>query len=261
MYTETLPTAPCKVIDEYLALPFPTGVRPNCPYFNNTYYKKRANLRVRIGKGSPDEIVSEAQLYALQDKLHLSACTDDTLKKFLIDHGLGIDCSGMVTYVFCAWAKSLGFSFTKRLHFPWNTYGPFRRLFVKLRPIENINVHILQNEMNSIPVASTKDIRPGDILTIQQEKRDHVILFHVVERNDQKKIERIHYVHARQWSGAHRHDHGVNQGTITITNHEKNIFEQEWKEGNFLDRPNQTCREAATAINCSIRRMRMFTSP
>ena len=66
----TLSSQTQKVIHDYLHLPI-GGVFVNCPYYNNRRTGMWAGLRVLIGKGSVDDIVEEAMLIALREKIDL----------------------------------------------------------------------------------------------------------------------------------------------------------------------------------------------
>ena len=55
-----------KLIDNYLSLPFPGVEGARCPYFNNAKLHARGQLRVLIGKGTPQEIVEEAKIISIQ---------------------------------------------------------------------------------------------------------------------------------------------------------------------------------------------------
>ena len=89
-----------KILNEYFNLPFTgvSGVR--CPYFNNARLRQRAQLRVLVGKGTPKDIVEEAQIISLQYHVGLFDCSGhcclhgdnhehqvapEEIRKFLID--------------------------------------------------------------------------------------------------------------------------------------------------------------------------------
>lgn len=254
------PTAE-KIIDQYFNLPFPgiSGVR--CPYFNNTRLKQRGQLRVLVGKGSPEEIVEESKIISIQYKCGIfvqggAACppgiTAEMIGKFLVDHNLGIECSGFVSQIIRAdyWDKKK-FDFTKKM-FIASPRHLGRYLISKLRPIENIGVRIYGNDKNSHPVKLC-EIQSGDLILMFEtgplKKRNHVLLARDVSGN------KIEYVHARAWSSEGHYGHGVSKGTITVVKSDGGLLDQEWVELGFTGDKNETFLEAKNANKLEIRRL------
>lgn len=265
-----------KIIHDYFNLPFGgvSGVR--CPYFNNARLNQHGQLRALVGKGTPDEIVDEAKIISLQYKSGLfcknGECasqntvtgqpfTTDEVRKFLIDHNLGIECSGFVTQVLRAYYRETKrVDFTKKLYLvsPWNIV---RRILIALRPVENINVLAYTNNVNTTVVVGHKEaiakstIEPGDVVTMLETgpvgKRNHILLITTVTKNT------IEYVHARAWSSEGRYGHGVNRGIITVTDVTKPLTEQRWEENGFTDDKNETLTEAKQANTLEIRRIKI----
>ena len=168
-------------MDQYLDLPIP-GVSIKCPYYNNKRLSVRNGLRVLIGKGSPGEIAEEVTLCALKEKVELAMLSMDTKSQFLIDHNIGIDCSGLVYHVLDAEAKARGKgSLGSFLKFPFSR-GLLARMgrFLRRRYAENTDVKTFAHEDNSHPV-KWSDIRAGDILIKTYTgggdgERNHILL-------------------------------------------------------------------------------------
>ena len=241
-----------KIINDYLVLPFPDHT-VNAPYFNNQRTKVRAALRVLVGKGSPEDIVEEAQLISLRDRIDLKKLNNTELKKFLVDHNLGIDCSALTYYILDAENRARGFgSLAKKLKFS-QVKNPLRKILIKFRPIENTNVATLADEKNSLTV-SLADIRPGDLIILWRTRADH-LLNHIlmVHEVDDKKIS---YTHSFRWSKEGIYDHGVRQGTITIINPTKPLVEQVWEEKKQTGENNETLKHVQMAENVEIRRLK-----
>lgn len=241
-----LPQESQNVLNQYLHLPF-DGRNIQCPYFVNSRQKVRGALRVLVGKGSPEDIVEEATILALKEKVDLAALSDTELKKFLVDHYLGIDCSGLVYY-----ALGMG----RRLAFP-NTKG-LRKLIAKLRPAENMDVATLAHEANSSPV-SLADVAPGDLIVLlgagPLQDRDHVLLIHEVEKKE-GGVMTIRYTHAFAWSTDGKYGHGVKQGDIVVTDTSRPLVESAWTEAGKTGDENETLRHIKSARTVEIRRMR-----
>ena len=265
-----------KVIHNYLNLPCAgvSGVR--CPYFNNARQKRRGELRALVGKGTPEEIVEEANILSIQYKAgvfdnqkHECLCashTDkkhspDELRRFLIEHSLGIECSGFVTHVLSAHVKE-----TKKINLPQSLFIVqksrfLRYLISRLRPVENIDVTVYANNRNTAPIASEgegwryADVRAGDIITIlktgPRKTRNHIML--ITEASG----DTIAYVHARAWPSEGEFGHGVAAGEIRITHPNKPLAEQFFSERGIEGEHNETWREIADAETVEIRRLKL----
>lgn len=228
-----------------------------CPYFNNKRARLRGALRPLIGKGTSEEIIEETEILAMKEKINLAEISDDAVKKFLVDHNLGIDCSGFVFYLLEAeLAARKNISLKNKIRFEpiWN---PLRLLIRKLRVVENINVQVLASEKNSLSL-SLLDIKPGDIIVILNSgldsARDHVLFVEKVEY--EKNIpSKIHYVHSFQWSTDGKYNHGVRRGEITISNPSETIVDQKWIEQNVEGEKNETWRRTRGAKRVEIRRL------
>ncbi|KKQ28205.1 MAG: hypothetical protein US42_C0001G0056 [Candidatus Magasanikbacteria bacterium GW2011_GWC2_37_14] len=241
----SLSTQALEVIQNYLHLPFP-GHNISCPYFNNRRARLRGGLRALIGKGSPADIVEEATIISLREKINLNKITDEELKKFLIDKKIGIDCSGLVYHILDAEMKAQGKgSLQKILKRPWFK-NPIRKLLVKLRPIENTGVGTFNHEINSMEI-NLKDLAPGDLIIIMgagvKQDYNHILLINQIADN------KIQYTHSFQYPNDGLYNHGVRQETITITDPNKSLLDQTWSEPQMQD-------YAKKAKECKIARLR-----
>jgi hypothetical protein len=230
------------VINDYLQLPFPKDRSIACPYYNNRRGKIRGALRVLVGKGGPEEIVEEALIISLRDKIDLDSLDDATLKKFLVNHHLGVDCSGLAFHILNAEVHARGKGKLKNyLTFPKQT-GLLRRLILKLRPAENTSVKVLAAPENSVAVA-WPEAQPGDLIimlgTNPKHDYDHVLVVEQVEPH------KITYVHALQWSSDGLYDHGARRGIIEITDPNLPLTKQRWIEKRKQDEANERIGEMA----------------
>lgn len=239
------------VLDSYLNLST-KGHNIPCPYYNNKHTKLRGALRVNIGKGSPSEIVQEAHLMALKDKVDLSSLNADDTKKFLVEHNLGVDCSAFVYYVLGAeFFERTHKSLARKLKFQ-KTYNIVRNILRKLRTAENTNVLVLADDKNS-RIIKMNETRAGDMIIIMNagpnNSRNHILLAHEVSKD------KIKYTHSLQWSKDGQYDHGVRQGIILITDPLKPLIEQTWVEKNKTGDENETFLRAKQAHILEIRRL------
>ena len=69
---------------------------------------------------------------------------------------------------------------------------------------------------------------------------------------------KISYVHSFRWSKDGLYDHGVQQGTVTISDKSKSLAEQIWEEKNKIGEENETWRHVQLAEPVEIRRLNAF---
>ena len=230
--TKSLSSPALKVISTYQNLPF-SNFKILCPYFNNKRSKVRAGLRVLVGKGEPMEIVEEATLIALRERIDLKELDKENLTKFLVDHNLGIDCSGLAYHIMNAESIHNGQGqLKKRLAFPY-IKNPLRKLLAKLRSVENTGVHTLAHDKNSEQI-KLNSIKPGDLVTIlnagTKKNLSHVLIIHQVDYDQAKQPKTIYYTHSFQLPTDGQYNHGIKQGKVIITRPDKGILDQEWTE-------------------------------
>lgn len=211
----------------------------NIPYYNNKYERLRAALRAQAGKGSPQEILDEAEHRAAAKKVKLQALDSTSLKKFLVDNNIGIDCSGLAYYILKAENKHVRFSY------PYSK-GVLGFLRAKFRPIENLDVATLASDENT-KIISLKETLPGDLITMvggpEGSMRDHVLTIHQIDFRDDVPAA-IYYTHTVAWPSDGEYGHGVRQGLIKITNPDKSLTDQEWIEAEKTGVENYTFTRA-----------------
>lgn len=233
------------VINQYKN--FSTGIAVcSVPYFNNKHLQLRGALKAQAGKGSPQDILIEAKNEAALEKIKLEALDTVSLKKFLVEKNLGIDCSGLAYYVLDAESESREKAqMKKNLAFPF-AKSLFRKFRAKTQPEKNTDVATLASDKNS-RVVELRFIEPGDMITMlggpDQNDRDHVLIVHEVDYKDENVVS-ISYTHAVAWPTDGEYGHGVRQGVIRVTDPSKPITEQEWIENGQNDGSNYTLTRA-----------------
>ena len=211
-----------------------------------------------VGKGSPKDIYQETDLLLLKERLTPTFLpaqfTGDTLKHFLVDNNIGIDCSGFAYYVLDAEsvAQKKG-SLDKHLSFPLSK-GILKKIISKMRPAKNTNVATLAHEKNS-HLVNIKDAAPGDMITMRGN-RDHVLVIHQIEYQNFVPIT-LHYSHSIAWPSDGEYGHGVRQGIITILDIAKPLTEQQWIENEKQNAANYTHARALES-RTEIRRLKQF---
>ncbi len=205
------------------------------PYYNNRRGRARAKLRAQIGKGSPQDILDEVENVAAKEKVNSNALDSTSLKKFMVDGNIGIDCSGLVYHILNP----------KSLFFPLAT-GFIGKLRAKFRPAENASVKCFAHEKNSEEIY-LKDVQPGDIITMINDERDHILLIHQVDYQDSLPGT-LHYTHAVAWPTDGEYEHGVRQGIIQITDITRPLSEQSWLEVGKTGPENYTFTRAQKSV-------------
>ena len=232
MEIKTLSQPALKVIENYLNFQAGPGAC-SIPYYNNRTAKTRAALRTHIGKGSPEDIKEELETLILKNKIDSLSFTDESLKKLLVDNGLGIECSGFCYHVLEAESQSRGHgTISKKITFI-NCNGFIGQIRCSIRPIENCDVETFADDKNS-RVISTKDVLPGDIITMTPDldgkDRNHILIIKEVHYNNSIPQEII-YSHSIAYPEDGVYGTGVRDGQIQIKDPNKPIIESTWIEG------------------------------
>lgn len=252
--TQKLGGAARDMINDYLALPF--AARPSCPYFNNKRHKIRGSLRVLKGKGTPEEIAEECAINGKLSRVDIESLSKDDLKKFLVDHDLGVDCSGFAYHVLDALCrertgKKLA-SFVKTLR-----TGFLGSAIAKLRPAENIGTATFADENNSLKI-QIADIRPGDIIVLLGTGKDrtynHILVVTAVVSTSLET--NISYAHSYAWPSDGVYGGGVREGSISCQG--DNLLTGAWTEKEKTGDDNYTFMSAKNAKEFSIRRLKCF---
>lgn len=182
------------------------------PYFNNKRQNIRFGLRARVGKGTAEKILDEAEIFAMQEKVDWKSLYPDMRKKFLVDHKLGVDCSAFAYYVLDAESQARGLgSLSRHLSFPFAD-GILPRLGRILlgRYVENANVRTFAHPSNSHPI-DINDIQPGDFLIRLSPERNHIMVVMVVEDKQ------ITIVHSEARIEDSKYKHGIRTETIPLS--------------------------------------------
>lgn len=256
MITRTLSEQALKTINSYFHLPIP-GHDVSCPYYNNRYSNVRAGLRVMIGKGNISDIADEATLLALREKVDLSKLSNDDLRIFLIENGIGVDCSGYVYHILDEEVRTRGKGrMKKNIKFPF-VRTPWRKILTWLRPAEHAGVRTLAAKENSVRVPLAK-ILPGDMIVMintgPKHDRNHVLLVTKVDFDETNLPTTVYYTHSFHWRTDGRYGHGVKDGKIAITDRDKSVLDQIWEENGKIGVENETLEHAKLAKELFITR-------
>jgi len=222
-----------QIINEYMNLKL-GGKLIICPYYMNVV-KERAGLRALIGKGDPSEIEKEVKVWAKIKDFDLYKATTEQIRQFMIDHHIGVDCSGFIVQIFDFVFKTEGKKpLVKMLKFKKNNL--IAKLKRTIRPIENISANTLTNDDNAKKIEKFDDIVPGDLIRSKGKvKNSHHIMLIIKVIKEDNHTKEIEYVHSTRHFGA---NNGVRFGKIVITDAKKPLSAQNWIESSR--KPNST---------------------
>lgn len=218
-----LPKSAQLIINQYRMLNL-GGKNVQCPYFINT--KRRKDLRAMVGKGTPVEILMESKIWEKLKGVNFDELDSKEIKEFLLNKGIGIDCSGFVLHVLNAWYRDRkGKDIWKDLKIYENNIMSRLRFF--LRPAENMGANTLTGDINTKQIV-INEVLPGDLIRSKWKKvgTHHVHLVYEVQRID-NKVKLIKYVHATPYYGE---DSGVKFGEIEIIDQNNDLKDQKWNE-------------------------------
>lgn len=227
------------------------------PYFNNKTTKSRAALRVRIGKGSTDDIAEELREITTKEHIDADTMSDTRLRSIMEERGIGIECSGFAFHVLAAEciARKIG-ALEKQISFI-NCKGLMGKLRCALRPVENCDVATFAADENSHAV-SLSDAKPGDIITMignkEESERDHVLVIYSIENGTSKKL---FYAHSVAYPEDGTSGTGVRKGTIEIIDANKPLYEQRWSEEGTPETLARIIVRAKKSVT-SLRRLNFF---
>jgi hypothetical protein len=219
---DKLHPAALAVVEQYTKLAI-GGKYVIVPYFMNNPGRK--GRRVRVGKGTPQELERETVRLAKRYMFDLAAATPEEIRSFMIAHRLGIDCSGLVAWISHELAiHRTGRPLWRSMQF---TGHPLRAgIRKRLRPIENISAKLLTDDRNAITVRDLKEVRPGDI--IRSLNGNHVLLITEICYDKRDNPLSLRYVNSTEYDGV---KYGLRYGVIAIIDPTTHILEQEWIDG------------------------------
>lgn len=270
MNTKSISDEALSVIDRYLHFKIANAVC-SIPYFNNKTIRARAALRTYIGKGSLSDISDEIQSLIFKNHVDKKTITDESLKKFLIDNNIGIECSGFTYYVLDAESKKRNKgNLKKHLRFV-NCHGIIGKIRCSLRPIENCDVATFSSNQNSHTV-SINDVNVGDMITMtgniesdeatltptemHRDERDHILVIHKIDY-DNSIPKTIYYSHAVAYPEDGVYGGGIRQGEIKVSNLGNPITTNTWIEDGKTAENNRLFTRA-TKSKTEIRRLNWF---
>lgn len=198
-----------------------------CPYYISDKLIA-GNLRVMSGKGSAEEIELETNIWAKVKGVDLNCMSEDEIRKFMIRHKIGIDCSGLIVNVLDSYLQTKKKKHLwKYLNYLNNSFmSKFRRL---LRPVENIGANTLTSDLNTKKISNLDEIKPGDLIRAKgpQKNAFHVAMVVEVEVKD-GHVSRFKYANSHRY---YNEGNGMRYGEVFINNLSSNeLKDQQWTD-------------------------------
>ncbi|MCL4367068.1 NlpC/P60 family protein [Patescibacteria group bacterium] len=183
------------------------GKQISIPYrINLPPIKYSVDNKHRRGKSSPRQITKQLKIDAEEQGFNLQKATPKQVRQFMIKNKLGLDCSGF--------AYQMINKVLKQLHKGTLVQAGLPR-------VTRTNVEILTSNQFSVPVSSTEDIEPGDLIKLaSSQKIPHVVI--VIKKTPSEIV----YAHSSDSTT----ESGVHLGKIIITNPKWGIEKQTWEE-------------------------------
>lgn len=209
---DVLPFSAQSLIDRYFHLKIQDKIIAT-PYFINAHTKLRK--RSLIGKGTPIEIEKETLKQAKKDHFSLTNASSKEIKAFMIYKGIGVDCSGLVTWILNELTKDKR---NKKIYevIDFKQSNLLKKIKIKYRPVENINVRLLRKNSRR---KSLRRVQPGDCIVT--ENNSHVLIVTEVGYTKTNKPLYFKYVNSKIGNG-------VKEDTVVINDIGSPLEKQKW---------------------------------
>ena len=175
------------------------------------------------GKGTPQQIKQLVLEAAKEESFDFKNATEEKVVNFMIDHGIGVDCSGFVYNILDHYLKA-----TKKisldtiiLRYP-GIAGKIERLLLQKNRIRRSSAATLTSDLNTVKIVKVKDMKPGDMLRLTHSdwKGKHIAIIIEVNKNY------ILYAMTSQYTKTQ----GARFGKILILEINKGLEAQKWLE-------------------------------
>jgi hypothetical protein len=175
------------------------------------------------GKGTPQQIKQLVLKATKKDSFNIKKANDKELVDFMINHGIGVDCSGFVYNILNYYLIK-----TKKvnldniiLRYP-GIIGKVERFLLQKNRIRRSSAATLTSNLNTIKILKVKDMKPGDMLRLTHSdwKGKHIGI--IIEVNKQDII----YAMTSQYTKTQ----GARFGKILILDKDKGLESQKWLE-------------------------------
>jgi hypothetical protein len=175
------------------------------------------------GKGTPEEIKKAVIAEATAKNFNLQQASSAQIHHFMLENGIGIDCSGFVYNVLDKYLlETLGKSLGKFVQIYPGIKGKIEQRIFSHNRVRKCSAKTLTSDLNTIKISAVKDIQPGDMIrfTLPTWAGKHIgIITEVIK-------DTIIYAH----SGEKSKEGGPHFAEIKILDPQKDLGEQKWLE-------------------------------
>jgi hypothetical protein len=133
-----------------------------------TYHRGRTQrFKNYGGKGSPEQIRKALIKTAQKHNLNLTEASTEEIKKLMVQHGIGIDCSGFVYHVLDRYLRERYHTSLARhiLRYP-GAIGVLERIVLRPQRVRRCSAATLTSKLNTIEIELVKDMQPGDMIRL-----------------------------------------------------------------------------------------------
>jgi hypothetical protein len=175
------------------------------------------------GKGTPQQIRELLLNAAKKESFDLSKAASEEIIQFMIQQGIGVDCSGFVYYVLNQYVKKEKHTSLDSLilRYP-GVLGKIERFVLQKNRVRRASAATLTSDLNTKKIEAVKDMKPGDLirLTHSDWKGKHIAIIVSIDTSF------ITYAMNSQYT----HIQGARFGKIKIKDKNKGLESQEWLE-------------------------------
>lgn len=211
-----------RVEDKKVQIPYCMVMQPG--EIKHSYTMARVDKYSNFaGKGSVEQIKQALHKEAKKNNFDLNKASSEEITQFMIEKGIGIDCSGLVYNCLDKYLRQVkGISLSRFIYRYPGLLGKIERFLLNYYRIRRISAATLTNNLNTIKIEKAKEAVPGDLirLTHSDWKGKHVVI--IVETNKKS----ITYASASEYTKIQ----GPHLGKIEIIQKDKGLESQKWLE-------------------------------
>ena len=184
---------------------------------------RTTRFRQYSGKGTPEEIRTCLLLTAAKKHFDVVSASSAQIHQFMLENGIGIDCSGFVYNVLDRYLRKSGEkSLGQHIVLYPGLKGKLEQMIFSQKRVRQCSAMTLTSDLNTIPISNVREIQPGDMIrfTLPTWTGKHIAIITEVTK------EKIVYAH----SGERSMETGPHTAVIKITHPLLGLEKQDWLE-------------------------------
>jgi hypothetical protein len=175
------------------------------------------------GKGTAEQINQALIQSAKKENLDLSTKTSAEITRFMIEQGIGIDCSGFVYNVLNEYFKKTKHITLDEIIFRFpGIMGSVENLLFRNNRVRRCSAEVLTSDLNTIKISKVKDIQPGDMIRLTHPNWAGKHIAIIVEVS----FDHIQYAHSSEYT----QNKGPHTARINTLFPNEGLEKQEWLE-------------------------------